>query len=115
MSHSQLELLRHILSETDFVLENTANKSETQIINDSILSRALVRSLEIIGEATKKLPDEVVLKYPEINWKDMARTRDKLIHHYSGVDYAIIWDIICNELPELKFQIENIITEESKQ
>ena len=60
-------------------------------------------------EAIKKLNNDFKLLHPEVQWKNMAGTRDRLIHHYFGVDYDIIWDIIKNELPELQFQINSIL------
>ena len=86
-------------------------KTKDNIIDDGLLNRAVIRSLEIIGEATKKLDDEFKNQYPHIEWKKMAGTRDKLIHDYFGVDYDIVWDIIENKLPDLQFFIEEIFAE----
>ena len=63
-------------------------------INDEVKSRAFIRSLEIIGEATKKLPKEFTMEYLENYWKSIAGMRDKLIHNYFGVDYEIVWDVL---------------------
>ena len=104
------ELLRHILDETNFVLKNTSGKSKEEILNDDVLIRAVVRSLEIIGEATKKIHPDFKLLHPSVSWKEMAGTRDKLIHDYFGVDYDIVWDIIENNLPDLKIQSEFILS-----
>ena len=112
---SHLDYLKHILDETNFVLKYASEKSKEQILNDEVLIKAIVRSVEIIGEATKKVPPEVTSKYPEVPWKFMAGTRDFLIHHYFGIDYDVMWNIISEQLPELKFQIENIIIVESNQ
>ena len=86
-------------------------KTKDNIIDDGLLNRAVIRSLEIIGEARKKLDDEFKNQYPHIEWKKMAGTRDKLIHDYFGVDYDIVWDIIENKLPDLQFFIEEIFAE----
>jgi len=109
MLPSNLELLRHISDEVDFVLQSTNNKTKDEVINDAILSRAVIRSLEIIGEAAKKLDDEFKGSYPYIEWKKIAGTRDKLIHEYFGVDYDIVWDIIETKLPELKDYVDEIL------
>ncbi len=106
---SNLEILKHIKDEIDFVLISVENKTKDNIIDSGLLNRAIIRSLEIIGEATKKLDDEFKNQYPYIEWKKMAGTRDKLIHHYFGVDYDIVWDIIENKLPDLQFFIEEIL------
>jgi len=79
-----------------------------------VITRAFSRSLEIIGEAVKKLPDDLRVKYPQIDWKDIAGMRDILIHDYFGVDYELVWDVVKNEIPTLRFQIEQIIDLESK-
>lgn len=106
---SNIELLKHILNEIEFVLLNTNNKSFDQVFDDAILSRAILRSIEIVGEASKKLHPDFKSQNPQIDWKAMAGTRDKLIHNYFGVDYDIVWDIIKNELPELKYELAKII------
>ena len=69
---------------------------------------AVVRNLEIIGEAVKNLPVEFKDKYSSINWKGATAMRDRLIHGYFGVDNAIVWETITTDLPELKKEIENI-------
>ena len=67
--------------------------------------RAVVRSLEIIGEASKKIPADVKLKWHTINWKNIAGMRDRLIHDYAGINYSIVWDVVLNKIPELEKQI----------
>jgi uncharacterized protein with HEPN domain len=78
-------------------------------IKDEVLMRAVVRSLEIIGEAVKNVPIEINEKYPDVEWRKIAATRDVIIHRYFGIDYETIWDIIINKLPTLKIQIEAIM------
>ena len=70
---------------------------------------AVVRALEVIGEATKLLPESLKKKYPSIPWKDMAGMRDILIHQYFGVDPFTIWETIQNDLPPVKLVIETMI------
>ena len=70
---------------------------------------AVIRALEIIGEATKNIPDEIRNKHPKIPWKDMAGMRDVLIHGYFGVDEEIVWLTIKEKIPEIKPKIESII------
>lgn len=69
---------------------------------------AVVRSLEIIGEAAKNVPESFKSKSADIPWKEIAGTRDKIIHHYFGLDLDIIWDIATKDLPELKKAIQEI-------
>jgi len=106
---SYREYLQHILDETDFILQKTSQLAKETFLKDEMLKRACVRSLEIIGEATKKLPDDFKEKYPQIEWRSIAGTRDKLIHDYFGIDYDIVWDIVSHEIPKLKIQIEEIL------
>ena len=101
--------MKHILDEIKFLLISSGDINEGKFMYDETLQRAYSRSLEIIGEATKQLPKDFTDKYPEIDWDSMAGMRDKLIHHYFGVDYAIVWDVVKNELPKLKPQIQNLI------
>lgn len=70
-------------------------------MSDEVLCRASIRSLEIIGEPTKKLSDEFKTQYSGIKWKKIAGTRDKLIHDYYGIDYDFVWDIISSKIKEL--------------
>lgn len=72
-------------------------------------SSAVIRKFEIIGEATKALPDNLKEKYPEIPWKEMAGFRDKLIHFYFGIKYELVWQAIKNRLPQLKSSVQNIL------
>ena len=111
---SDLELLRHIQEEVDFVLTATNGKNEEGVINDPILCRAVVRSLEIIGEATKKIHPDFKSMHLYVEWKKIAGTRDKLIHEYFGVDYDIVWDIIVSKLPDLKYYVDGILNEKNK-
>jgi uncharacterized protein with HEPN domain len=69
---------------------------------------AVVRNLEIIGEATKSISEELKQKYPQIPWKGLAGVRDKLVHHYFGVNFDIVWNIIDEELPDISLQLERV-------
>ena len=75
------------------------------------LQRAFVRSLEVIGEASKKVPDVFRAGHPDITWRAMAGMRDRLIHHYFGVDYEIVWDVVQNRIPELRRQVSALLEE----
>lgn len=106
---SQIEFLRHINDELDFVLKNSKDLEKKDFIEDEILERAFIRSLEVIGEAVKNLSSEFKNKHDSINWKEIAGLRDKLIHNYFGVDYDLVWDIIRNKIPEFRNKIKEII------
>ena len=109
MLASDLEFLHHILDETNFVLDTVDGKGKDEVMNDSILFRAVVRSIEIIGEATKKLSDDFKTAHSEIEWKKMARTRDILIHVYFAIDNDIIWNIIDEKLLPLQLFVTKLI------
>jgi len=117
MYKEPLEYLRHIQDECLFVLSVIgAETDKEELLSDEILKRAVVRSLEIIGEATKKIPVDFKLKWNSINWKNMAGMRDRLIHDYMGVNYSIVWDVVKNKIPELSVQVQEVIeSEESVQ
>ena len=68
-----------------------------------------MRSLEVIGEAVKNLPEEFRASHSEVEWRSIARMRDRLIHGYFGVDYQLVWDVVQEKLPELKRNIQSII------
>jgi len=78
-------------------------------VEDRKTINAVVRSLEVIGEATKNIPDSLREKYPQIPWKRMTGMRDKLIHEYWGVDLEIVWEVINNELPSVKPLIQKVL------
>jgi len=86
-----------------------AGFTKDDLLNDETIKRAVVRSLEVIGEASKKIPVDFKMKWETINWKNMAGMRDRLIHDYVGINYSIVWDVIKNKIPELYRQIENVL------
>ncbi len=70
---------------------------------------AVIRNFEIIGEASRKLPDHIKDNNPDLPWDEMYLLRNKVSHEYFGIDYEIIWDVCINHLPENKLQIQSII------
>ena len=112
MSKEPLEFLKHIADECLYLLSVNKDLSKDDFLDDETLKRAVVRSLEIIGEATKKIPADFKVKWSSIQWKNMAGMRDRLIHDYIGVNYSIVWDVFKNKIPELYQQIQGVIDEE---
>lgn len=105
-----IELIKHILEETAFILNHTENLTREEYLMDEVLCRASIRSLEIIGEATKKLSNDFKNEHSQIEWKKIAGTRDKLIHDYYGIDYDIVWDIITSKIMELHNFLNGLIS-----
>ena len=109
MSKDSIGYLKHIRDECSFILSViTTDKLKSEFLSDETLKRAVVRSLEIIGEATKNIPVDFKLKCDKIDWKNMAGMRDRLIHDYMGVDYSIVWDVVKNKIPNLYYQIVEV-------
>jgi len=113
MSKEPVEYLKHIRDECLFIISVIGDDLSKEIfIKDETLKRAVVRSLEIIGEATKKIPVDFKVKWETVSWKNMSGMRDRLIHDYIGVNYSIVWDVIKNKIPELYNQIIEVIEKE---
>ncbi|MBD3278462.1 MAG: DUF86 domain-containing protein, partial [Candidatus Aegiribacteria sp.] len=93
MSRSVLEYLRHILDEAVYLRDSSQELSFDDFMKNETLKRAFARSIEIIGEAAKQVPDDVRKKYPDIRWREIAGMRDHLIHGYFSVDYEIVWNV----------------------
>lgn len=81
---------------------------------DNKTADAVIRNFEVIGEASKNLPNEFKVNHPEIPWSEMYLLRNKVSHEYFGIDYEIIWDVASNYLPENKRHLEAIIEKEKK-
>lgn len=113
MSLLGVEYLRHILDETQYLMDRVKGLNKDEFMRDETLKRAFVRSLEIIGEAVKQIPDDLRHKYSHIEWRAIAGMRDWLIHRYFGVDYDVVWDAVINKVPVLCREIKQIIHNES--
>jgi uncharacterized protein with HEPN domain len=109
MSRLPLEYLQHIADEIEFLLEQKEITSESEFTQNPTLQRAFTRSLEIIGEASKQVGKQFQDDHPEIPWSSMAKFRDKLIHHYFGVDYDLVWNVVEVEIPKLRDQIRKFL------
>ncbi len=111
MSSLPTEYLRHMLAEANYIVEQSADLERHEFLADETLKRAFVRSLEIIGEAAKHVPDDFRTQQPQLEWRAMAGMRDRLIHSYFGVDYELVWDVAANKIPLLADQLANLLRE----
>ncbi len=108
---SSHDLLEDILGECRFLADATAQTVLDEFLADETKKRAFARSIEIIGEAVKGLPENIVNRYPSIPWRRMAGMRDRLIHGYFAVDYTLVWDVATKRIPELRSGVESMIEE----
>jgi len=109
VSLSPPEYIRHMLDEIDYILNRISNMDYDSFVRDETLKRAFVRSVEVIGEASKKLPENIKAMQPEIEWRKVSGMRDRLIHDYFGVDYTIVWDVASNKLPDLREKLHDLL------
>ena len=112
MKKDPLIFIKHILESIDKIEAFSKNLSKKTLSKNELKQYAIIRAIEVIGESVKNLPDSLKNKYPNIPWKEIAGTRDKMIHHYFGVDLNIVWDIVSKEIPKLKEDIKDILKKE---
>ena len=111
MKKDSLIFIRHILESIENIEVYAKKLTKEKLTADTKIQDAIIRRIEILGEAVKNLPEDFKNKHPEVEWSEIIRTRDKIIHHYFGVDLNIVWDIIKNNLPNLKKKIKTILGE----
>lgn len=103
--------IEHILENIKDIEKFTDGIKEEELAENKEKFNAVVRSIEVIGEAAKNLPEGFKRKHSNIPWKAIIGTRDKMIHHYFGIEHSIVWDIVKKEIPKLKKQMEEILKE----
>ena len=101
--------LKHIIDECNYLIERSESLSYEEFVLNPDLTRSFIRSLEIIGEAARNIPDELKSNYPNIPWEEMEGIRNKLIHEYFGVDLKIVWETVKKDIPHLKLEVERIL------
>jgi uncharacterized protein with HEPN domain len=100
--------LKDILAAIDSIEAFVEGMSIDQFNEDDKTASAVIRKFEIIGEAAKHIPEEIIKQHPDIPWKEMSGMRDKLIHSYFGVDHQLVWVTIKERLPQVKAEIQKI-------
>ncbi|MFX0114719.1 MAG: DUF86 domain-containing protein [Candidatus Hodarchaeota archaeon] len=114
MTSKDLAYLKHIRDAIAKIAKYLGDISYDSFLENDLVQDAVIRQIEIMGEATKRLSQEIRTSHPFIPWKSIAGMRDKLIHDYLGVDPDAVWDTVTNDLPALKKEITNLISQESK-
>ncbi len=108
-----LDYLRDILENSEKSVGFIAGMTRDDFLKDEKTVFAVIRAIEIIGEATKKIPANIREKYPEIPWREMTGTRDKLIHDYMGVNLVVVWKTVTEDIPNLISLLQQAIKNEN--
>ena len=103
--------IKDILESIERIDEFVEDINFDKFVQDDKTSSAVVRKIEIIGEATKNIPKHIRQRYKDVPWSDMAKMRDKITHFYFGIDYEVVWKVIKERLPEIKPIIHKILDE----
>ncbi len=111
MTRDYRDYLQDLLDSIDESAAFTQGLTFETFSTDKKTVNAVVRSLEVLGEAAKRIPESIQRKSPMTPWKRMAGMRDKLIHEYFGVDLSIVWTVVQEELPPLRAEIERLLRE----
>lgn len=114
MKRNYQMFVRDIWDSINKVEQFVEGLSFEDFVNDDKTVSAVIRKLEIIGEATKNIPSSTKQKYPQLNWRGMAGMRDKLIHNYFGVDFEILWKVIKEDIPNIKPLVKQILDDLEK-
>ncbi len=112
MSFEPLDYIRHIWDEVEYLMDASSGVDPSDFYANATLQRAFIRSLEVIGEATKRLPPEFRSAYPHVDWRGMAGMRDRLIHGYFGVDLELVWDVVQTRVPDLRAALRPLLADE---
>lgn len=116
MSIETRERLKHILDETKYLANLSKRlKDPDDLASNEDLKRSAERSIEIIGEAVKTLPENIRKRSPNTEWKEIARMRDNLIHRYHNIDYSIVWQVIKKSAPLLNKEVTQIFNQLNKE
>jgi uncharacterized protein with HEPN domain len=100
--------ISHILSAISDINELTSGLSLDNFLENKAVKLAVVKSLEVIGEASKNISEDFKIKHNKIPWKDIIRMRDKTIHRYFGISYELVWKVVKSDIPQIERYLKNI-------
>jgi uncharacterized protein with HEPN domain len=104
-------LLVHIHKEIVFLRKITGGREYDDLLSDEYFAHAVIRALEVIGEAVKNVSPSLKERHPDIGWREIAGLRDKVIHRYFEINWQIVWNVITDDLPELERKISALLKE----
>lgn len=107
--HDSMVRVHHMLDHAREAAKIAENHSRKDLDTDRMLNLALVRLMEIVGEAASRIPEDFRSRYPDIPWRDIADLRNQLIHGYGTIDFDVLWTIIQDDLPPLIAELEKIV------
>jgi uncharacterized protein with HEPN domain len=110
INRDPLVFYRHMLDHAREVVALVQGRTRADLDSDRLLNLALVRLLEIIGEAANRIPEEEQTRHAEIPWPQIVSLRNRLIHGYDSVDFDILWQIVTEDLPPLVISLETIVS-----
>jgi uncharacterized protein with HEPN domain len=102
-------LITHIISEIKFLRKITADRKYEDLLSDEYFSHAVIRAIEVIGEASKNLSPRLKEEHPDIAWREIAGMRDKVIHRYFEINWQIVWSVISDDLPGLEPEFSHLL------
>lgn len=104
-------LLTHIFNEIQFLRKITKGRNYDDLLSDQYYSHAVIRAIEVIGEASKNLSPRLKDEHPRIAWREIAGMRDKVIHRYFEINWQIVWSVITDDLPALETEFSALLKE----
>ena len=102
--------LKHILESIEWIEKDTEGMQKDDFLKNVPIQDAVIRRIEIVGEAIRNLPPDIKEENKDVSWQDIMDMRNKIIHEYFGVDLELVWEVVKKDTPELKQQVEAILS-----